>query len=246
MPHGASQGAAAANDLAEQKERSTVQMKNRSKVPQSKSKSQFTGYAGDSPLQTSESKQQAQRVVPGQKGPKGPPLHPWLEYPPNFERAVARKVVVSAQAKKKKRERRFLSPPTPHPSDRNIRESVHRNATLARDAGREGWGKNKKPPEPSSWRGDKPLVAKKNHKRKKIRVYTNPLSRTPPTKHTPHAPTTSSSQFLKRVPAKLLDPLPAELRYTLSRNFGFFTSVFTQFFDKSGVSNVQNSLGLGK
>lgn len=53
------------------------------------------------------------------------------------------------------------------------------------------------------------------------------------------------SQFLKRVPARLLDPLPAELRYTLSRNFGFFTSVFTQFFDKSGVSNVQNSLGLG-
>ena len=63
--------------------------------------------------------------------------------------------------------------------------------------------------------------------------------------HVPYSPR-SSSQFLKKVPAKLLDPLPAELRYTLSRNFGFFTSVFTQFFDKSGVSNVQNSLGLGK
>lgn len=96
MPHGASQGASAAKDLTEQQQRSSVQMKNRSKTPQSKSKGQFAGYAGDSPLQTSEPKQQAQRVVPGQKGPKGPPLHPWLEYPPNFERAVARKVVVSA------------------------------------------------------------------------------------------------------------------------------------------------------
>lgn len=49
---------------------------------------------------------------------------------------------------------------------------------------------------------------------------------------------------MSRIPGKLLEPLPAELRYSLSRNFGFFTSVFTQFFDKSGVSNVQSSLGL--
>lgn len=51
--------------------------------------------------------------------------------------------------------------------------------------------------------------------------------------------------MLGRIPGKLLEPLPAELKYSLSRNFGFFTSIFTQFFDKSGVSNVQNSLGLG-
>lgn len=92
MPHGASQGAAAANDLAEQQERSSVQMRNKSKMPQSKSKGQFTGYGGDAPLQTSEAKQQQR---PMYSNSKAPPLHPWLEYPPNFKRACARNAMVS-------------------------------------------------------------------------------------------------------------------------------------------------------
>mmetsp|Transcript_1758 Transcript_1758/g.3995 ORF Transcript_1758/g.3995 Transcript_1758/m.3995 type:complete len:150 (-) Transcript_1758:67-516(-) len=148
MAHNGSHGAVAGSDMSEQKERSSVGMVNRGdgKTPGSKSKGrQFSGYGSDDPLQTSEPKQQERRGLPGQKGPKEEPFHPWLEFPPNFERSVARKVVI-----------------------------------------------------------------------------------------------------LKRIPGKLFEPVPAELRYSLSRNFGFFTSIFTQFFDKSGVSNVKNSIGLGK
>jgi hypothetical protein len=38
--------------------------------------------------------------------------------------------------------------------------------------------------------------------------------------------------FFKRVlsPAVLLEPLPPALRLSLTRNFSFFTKIFTQFF----------------
>ena len=38
--------------------------------------------------------------------------------------------------------------------------------------------------------------------------------------------------------------LPPAVRFSLSRNFGFVTKTFTQFFDKDGVSSVQESIGL--
>jgi len=47
-----------------------------------------------------------------------------------------------------------------------------------------------------------------------------------------------------RVPGLLLSPLPPAVRFSLSRNFGFVTKTFTQFFDKDGVSSVQESIGL--
>jgi|MDSW01.1.fsa_nt_gb hypothetical protein len=57
-----------------------------------------------------------------------------------------------------------------------------------------------------------------------------------------------TSQCLKRAldPTALLGQLPSELKYTLTRNFGFFTTIFTQFFDRDGARNVQKSIGLGK
>ena len=61
MPHGADMGAAAAANLAEQQERSTVGMKTKSKVPSSKSKGTFQGYGGDAPLQTTEAKMETTR-----------------------------------------------------------------------------------------------------------------------------------------------------------------------------------------
>lgn len=56
------------------------------------------------------------------------------------------------------------------------------------------------------------------------------------------------TQFLKRTldPTAYLGQLPSELKYTLTRNFGFFTTIFTQFFDRDGARNVQKSIGLGK
>ena len=147
MPHGGAAGAAAAANLADQQERSSVGMSTRSKVPQSKSKGQFAGYGGDAPLQTSESRPMT-RLVGGPGGrPPEPPLHPWLDYPPNFKRGVARNVA-----------------------------------------------------------------------------------------------------FLKKTfnPTVIFDPLPPELKYTLTRNFGFFTKIFTLPFDKDGVKTVQESVGLGK
>jgi hypothetical protein len=47
-------------------------------------------------------------------------------------------------------------------------------------------------------------------------------------------------------PANLLIPLPPALKYSLTRNFGFVTSVFTQFTGNEGVNNVQQSIGIGK
>lgn len=45
-------------------------------------------------------------------------------------------------------------------------------------------------------------------------------------------------------PTGVLRALPAELRYSLTRNFGFFTRVFTQFFERDGADNVKQSIGL--
>jgi|TARA_B110000977_G_scaffold11778_4_gene15170 hypothetical protein len=147
MPHGNAQGAAQAANLAEQQERSKVGMRSGSKVPTSKSKSGFNGYGGDAPLTTTGATQSA--GVRGSVGGKGPnePLHPWLEYPPNFTRSV-----------------------------------------------------------------------------------------------------TSKAAFVAKVcsPITNFDPLPAELKYTLTRNFGFFTKIFTLPFDKDGVKTVQQSVGLSK
>jgi len=47
-------------------------------------------------------------------------------------------------------------------------------------------------------------------------------------------------------PANLLIPLPPALKYSLTRNFGFVTSVFIQFMGNEGVNNVQQSIGIGK
>jgi len=56
----------------------------------------------------------------------------------------------------------------------------------------------------------------------------------------------ASAAFRVLNPANLLAPLPPAVRYSLTRNFGFVTKTFTQFFDKDGVSSVQESIGLGK
>ena len=45
-------------------------------------------------------------------------------------------------------------------------------------------------------------------------------------------------------PSVLLKPLPAELKFAISRNFGFFAKIFTQFFDRDGAENVKQSIGL--
>ena len=45
-------------------------------------------------------------------------------------------------------------------------------------------------------------------------------------------------------PTGMLRVVPAELRYTLTRNFGFFARVFTQFFERDGADNVKQSIGL--
>lgn len=56
----------------------------------------------------------------------------------------------------------------------------------------------------------------------------------------------ASAAFRVLNPANLLAPLPPAVRYSLTRNFGFVTKTFTQFFDKDGVQSVQESIGLGK
>ena len=45
-------------------------------------------------------------------------------------------------------------------------------------------------------------------------------------------------------PSILLRPLPAELKFAISRNLGFVTKIFTQFFDRDGAENVKQSIGL--
>jgi hypothetical protein len=47
-------------------------------------------------------------------------------------------------------------------------------------------------------------------------------------------------------PSNILLPLPSALKYSLKRNFGFITTVFTQFMGNEGVNNVQQSIGLVK
>jgi hypothetical protein len=47
-------------------------------------------------------------------------------------------------------------------------------------------------------------------------------------------------------PSLLLEPLPPALKYSLIHNFGFVSSVFTQFLGNEGVGNVQESIGLSK
>ena len=56
----------------------------------------------------------------------------------------------------------------------------------------------------------------------------------------------ASAAFRVLNPANLLAPFPPAVRYSLTRNFGFVTKTFTQFFDKDGVQSVQESIGLGK
>lgn len=55
-------------------------------------------------------------------------------------------------------------------------------------------------------------------------------------------------QFLKKVFSldTLLMPLPPELSRNVARNLGFFTRVFTQFFDPKGIQDAQKSIGLGR
>jgi len=55
-------------------------------------------------------------------------------------------------------------------------------------------------------------------------------------------------QFLRRVFSidTLVRPLPAPLGQSVARNLGFFTRIFTQFFDPKGIENAQKSLGLGE
>ena len=56
----------------------------------------------------------------------------------------------------------------------------------------------------------------------------------------------ASAAFRVLNPGNLLAPFPPAVRYSLTRNFGFVTKTFTQFFDKDGVQSVQESIGLGK
>ncbi|GAV59966.1 hypothetical protein CFOL_v3_03497 [Cephalotus follicularis] len=55
-------------------------------------------------------------------------------------------------------------------------------------------------------------------------------------------------QFLQRVFSidTIVKPLPPAMAYNASRNLGFFTRIFTQFFDPEGIANAQKSLGLGQ
>ena len=56
-------------------------------------------------------------------------------------------------------------------------------------------------------------------------------------------------QFFKRMfsPEALFEPLPPALRMTLSRNFAFFTRIFTQFVDPHQQKEVRQAIpGLAK
>eukprot|EP01018_Ginkgo_biloba_P010253 Gb_31834 [translate_table: standard] len=55
-------------------------------------------------------------------------------------------------------------------------------------------------------------------------------------------------QFIRRVFSidTLLKPLPPVLGQSIGRNLGFFTRIFTQFFDPKGIENAQKSMGLGQ
>ncbi|KAI5072861.1 hypothetical protein GOP47_0012967 [Adiantum capillus-veneris] len=55
-------------------------------------------------------------------------------------------------------------------------------------------------------------------------------------------------QFLKKVFTvdTMLMPLPTELSRNVARNLGFFTRIFTQFFDPKGIQDAQKSMGIGR
>jgi len=55
-------------------------------------------------------------------------------------------------------------------------------------------------------------------------------------------------QFLRRAFSfdTLLKPLPPQLGQSIARNLGFFTRIFTQFFDPKGIQNARQSIGLGQ
>lgn len=56
-------------------------------------------------------------------------------------------------------------------------------------------------------------------------------------------------EFLKRAfsPQTLFDPLPGPLKYSLNRNFGFLTRIFTQIVDPNQQKQVRESIpGLAK
>jgi hypothetical protein len=58
-----------------------------------------------------------------------------------------------------------------------------------------------------------------------------------------------ATQFMKRAFSveALLEPLPGPLKTSLSRNFGFFKRIFTQFTDPNEKKNIAKSIpGAGK
>ena len=120
-------GAAAAANLAEQQERSTVGMKTKSKVPSSKSKGTFQGYGGDAPLQTTEAKMQTTRRGANGGPPARPPLHPWLDYPPTssgrWPRTWLRSSAPSTPPSSSPRSPRSSSTRSPATSDSSRRSS---------------------------------------------------------------------------------------------------------------------------
>ncbi|KAE9459734.1 hypothetical protein C3L33_08394, partial [Rhododendron williamsianum] len=54
-------------------------------------------------------------------------------------------------------------------------------------------------------------------------------------------------QFLQKVFSfdTVVKPLPPAMGYNITRNWNFFTRIFTQFFDPDGIANAQKSVGLG-
>eukprot|EP00246_Nothoceros_aenigmaticus_P006470 TRINITY_DN19367_c0_g1_i1.p1 TRINITY_DN19367_c0_g1~~TRINITY_DN19367_c0_g1_i1.p1 ORF type:complete len:162 (+),score=24.96 TRINITY_DN19367_c0_g1_i1:64-486(+) len=54
-------------------------------------------------------------------------------------------------------------------------------------------------------------------------------------------------RFLRRALSldTALKPLPAPLAQSLAKNLGFFTRIFTQFFDTKGIQNVRKTIGIG-
>ncbi|KAH7863987.1 hypothetical protein Vadar_024340 [Vaccinium darrowii] len=55
-------------------------------------------------------------------------------------------------------------------------------------------------------------------------------------------------QFLQKVFTidTIVKPLPTKLGDDLTRNWSFFTRIFTQFFDPDGIANAQKAIGLGQ
>ncbi|EFJ08952.1 hypothetical protein SELMODRAFT_440510 [Selaginella moellendorffii] len=55
-------------------------------------------------------------------------------------------------------------------------------------------------------------------------------------------------QFLRRTFSieTLLRPLPPQIAQNVALNLGFFSRIFTQFFDPRGIRDVRSSMGLGE